>query len=538
VEITDNDEPGIEVQHTNGSTVISEDGATDTYQVRLKSVPANVVTVRTFPDEQLKASPQTVTFDSANWETWQTVTVTAVDDARVEGEHEGVISHVSDSIDPFYMGVKGDKLVAKINDNDIAGVQTDTTDGSVTVKEGNAGNCDFATVVLTAQPSNPVTVRIFPDDAPEVTVSPASGVVFTPDTWNQPLRFTICAIDDNEAEPPQILSLKVRTFSDDKFYNGATWPDLTVRVEDNDAAVITRHEPHDQREIIVTRNDRKAGLLSVRLFDAPTAPVRVYLVYGKQLTGDVDKMRKRKFLTFTKNNWSRKQFVRVYYKQNTGGRGSTLQTVRFRVQSKDRRYNGMRPRAIKVRILDNNRVGTRWRNGQQVGGANGRPRKSAAPLVAAPLPKTAPSTVFATLPQVAAATWDPRSLTNRVVDQPWAKYENGSTMKGGLVRITGLRKGSEQGFENIDHAAKLIRVTRKREGADWTRDTRMLVLQGSDHRFYVYEATLVLPTEQPRPVAQPLDGAIAVYVFGIDSASWRDDDPATTWRAHADTAIS
>ena len=127
----------------------------------------------------------------------------------------------------------------------------------------------------------------------------------------------------------------------------------------------------------------------------------------------------------------------------------------------------------------------------------------------------------------------------------WAKYENGTTAKGGPIKLIGVMQGSEQGFQNIDHAAKLIRTTRTREGGGWTRDTRAIVLQGSDHRFYVYDALLApaktatgVPTE-----TQPLDGAIAIYVFGINWASWREDTPdgnaeTVEWRAATDTAIS
>ena len=545
--IKDNDTPGIEVQHTNASTNVSEDGASDTYLIRLKSVPANIVTVRTTPDAQVRTSPASVTFDSANWETWQTVTISAVDDARVEGEHLGSVLHTADSIDPFYMGVKGDVLTATITDNDVAGVQASSADGSVYVKEGTPGTCDTVNVVLTAQPTYAVTIRVFPDDTPDVLVLPANGVVFAPDQWNVPQQVTICAIDDTVAEGAETKSLTVRSYSQDKFYNGGTWPSLTVRIDDNDAAVITRHEPHDQRYITVSRNDALAGRFTVRLFDAPTSPVKVYINYPtkpkKDLTGSVDHNNKKttkKFLTFNSTNWNRPQSVRVWYQPGAGGKGVTMRTITFRVQSKDRRYNGMRPRGIKVRIVDNNTVGSRFRAGEQPAtgaGATGgttttAPAKSSAPLVAAPLPKAAPGSVLATLP-AAVATWDPNSLAGRFIDQPWATYENGTTAKGGAVTLVRVMQGSEQGFENVDHAAKLIRTTRKAQLAEWTRDTRAFVLQGSDRRFYVYEAKLA-----PAGTAtQPLEGAIAIYAFGVDWASWRRDEDAA-WRAAADTAIS
>ena len=90
---------------------------------------------------------------------------------------------------------------------------------------------------------------MFPDDTPDVTVSPAAGVVFTKDSWNQPQRVTICAVDDTIAEGSEIKNLVVRSFSDDTFFGGATWPEVTVRVEDNDVAIITKHEPLDSRYV-------------------------------------------------------------------------------------------------------------------------------------------------------------------------------------------------------------------------------------------------------------------------------------------------
>jgi hypothetical protein len=554
VSINDNDEPGIEVQHTNGSTNVSEDGATDTYLVRLKSPPQTVVNIRTIPDEQVRSSPQTLTFDSSNWNVWQAVTVTAVDDARVEGEHKGYVRHVAESTDPFYHLMKGATLEVDITDNDAAGViATTTTGGALVVKEGKPGVCDYLTVRLAAQPTANVTVRLFPDPEPEVTVSPGRGLVFSPQDWNKPQRFIVCAVDDDQAEGTEILQLKLRSFSDDRFYNGRTWPDVTVRVEDNDAAVITRHEPLDARNITVTRNDRLTGRFTVKLFDRPTAPVRVYIRYPRDLTGTVVNTRtsRRKFLTFTSRNWHKPQSVRVWYKPGSGGRGTVMRSINFRVQSKDRRYNNIRAKIVRVRVMDNNRVGTRWRSGPQpgtlAGDAAGRPSpapgspmpttkapavKAPPTVVTAPLPTSVAPVVAALLPAEAAAHWDPAQVTGRRFDAAAITAADGAAIEGGVIRIGSVAPGSEQGFETVARAARHVRTIRARDAATWTDRTRYVVLLGSDRRYYVYDGRLAADAANLVPEQQL--GSVTALLFGTTWAAWRDEQG--TWRAAPDTA--
>ena len=55
-----------------------------------------------------------------NWNVAQTVTVTAVDDAVVEGLHAGSITHAATSTDTNYSGITVNNVVANITDNDVA----------------------------------------------------------------------------------------------------------------------------------------------------------------------------------------------------------------------------------------------------------------------------------------------------------------------------------------------------------------------------------------------------------------------------------
>lgn len=82
--ITDND-PGVIITQTGGSTDVVEGGATDTYTLVLNTPPTADVTVTVRPDTECSVGAGAgtafpVPFTNATWNTPQTVTVTAIDD--------------------------------------------------------------------------------------------------------------------------------------------------------------------------------------------------------------------------------------------------------------------------------------------------------------------------------------------------------------------------------------------------------------------------------------------------------------------------
>ncbi|OUD13127.1 hypothetical protein TPSD3_10800 [Thioflexithrix psekupsensis] len=90
VAITDNDS-GVIINPA--SVNAAESGATGAYTVVLSTEPALDVTITLTPNAQVTTRPATVTFTHTNWNTPQTVTVTAVDDTSVEGNHSGSVAH-------------------------------------------------------------------------------------------------------------------------------------------------------------------------------------------------------------------------------------------------------------------------------------------------------------------------------------------------------------------------------------------------------------------------------------------------------------
>ncbi|BAY23496.1 Na-Ca exchanger/integrin-beta4 [Calothrix sp. NIES-2100] len=110
---------GITITQTDGSTKVSEGGAGDRYSVVLQSKPQSDVTIAIKNGKQTKTSANTLTFTPQNWNIGQEVTVTAFDDAIVEGNHSDIIQHTASSTDGNYNGIAINPVDVSITDNDI-----------------------------------------------------------------------------------------------------------------------------------------------------------------------------------------------------------------------------------------------------------------------------------------------------------------------------------------------------------------------------------------------------------------------------------
>ncbi|MBF2058164.1 MAG: ExeM/NucH family extracellular endonuclease [Cyanobacterium sp. T60_A2020_053] len=113
---------GAVLVESNGSTDVTEGGATDTYTLVLRSQPTADVTININPDSELTTDNNQVIFTSANWNIAQTITVTAVDDSDVEGNHTGTINHSVTSSDTNYNGISVASVTANITDNEATGI--------------------------------------------------------------------------------------------------------------------------------------------------------------------------------------------------------------------------------------------------------------------------------------------------------------------------------------------------------------------------------------------------------------------------------
>ncbi len=140
--IDSTDPAGFTIAQTGGTTSVGEAGTTDTFTVVLDEKPASdvVVTVVSSDTGEATVAPASLTFTSSNWYTPQTVTVTGVDDAIVDGTQTSNITlSINDAASSNEYDPVADQIVsAEVTDND-AGGGGGGGNNSITMTSPNGG---------------------------------------------------------------------------------------------------------------------------------------------------------------------------------------------------------------------------------------------------------------------------------------------------------------------------------------------------------------------------------------------------------------
>ncbi len=341
--IDDNDlAAGVVVTESGGTTTIAEGGAVDTYTIVLSGLPAANVTVGMSGSSQYTTSPTNLVFTSANWSTPQTVTVTAVDDALIEGAHSGVIAFTTASADANYNALTVPSLTASITDNDLvaAGVLVTPSAGSTDVSE--AGGIDSYTVALNALPTANVIVTL---STTSQLLPSTPTLTFTPANWSVAQTVVVQANDDAIAQGTRTQNITHTATSSDPGYNGIAIAAVTVNITDNDTAGITFSTLNVDLAEGGTSNTYTAVLNS-----QPTVNVIV------NVAGDSQVSLVTSTLVFTPGNWNVAQTIRVQAVDDTLAEGLHNGLITHTLTSGDVGYNGM-TRTVTARISDNESSG-------------------------------------------------------------------------------------------------------------------------------------------------------------------------------------
>ncbi|MCK0161706.1 gliding motility-associated C-terminal domain-containing protein, partial [Allomuricauda sp. F6463D] len=168
---TDDDVAGFTIVESDGTTVTSETGDTDTFTVVLNRGPFLGNVVLDIESENLvegTVSPSTLTFTTGNWDTPQEVTITGVDDALLDGAQN---FNINVSVDEFnsaisYLLVPGQTVSVTNMDDDSA---------SVTIADAS-GNEDSGPITVSATLNNAVVGGF------SVNVSTVDGTATTADS--------------------------------------------------------------------------------------------------------------------------------------------------------------------------------------------------------------------------------------------------------------------------------------------------------------------------------------------------------------------
>ena len=294
VTVTDNDTPDL-LLSTNALGI--NENESETYTVKLATKPTGNVTVTIggFSGTDLSLNTSTLRFNTNNWNSPQTVRVTARPDMDNVNDRE-TLTHTASGAD---YGSVSKNLPVTVTDDDVPNLLL--SPGSLTIDEGN--NRTY-TVKLATLPTGDVTVSIGGWSGTDLTLD-KDELTFTTNTWNtrQTVRVT-AEQDDDGAEDSETLTHRASGGGYGSINKG-----LPVTVTDNDTPDLLLSEPS------LTINEGENATYTVELATQPTATITV-TIGGWSGT---DLSLNNSTLTFTRTTWGSPQTVRVTTLTDTDG---------------------------------------------------------------------------------------------------------------------------------------------------------------------------------------------------------------------------
>ena len=338
VSISDDDAVGVTISETSMEI---EEGDSDTYTVVLDSEPAGnvVVAIGGVTGAELTLDRSALTFTTGNWDTAQTVRVTAEHDDDATDEAVVTITHVvSSSDDAKYDGLSVGSVAVTATDDDTAGVTISKP--SLDIEEGDS---DDYTVVLDTQPVGKVTVTIGGVSGTDLTLDKTS-LTFTTNNWNTAQTVEVTAEHDADAVDEEAVNIThaVSSTGDTK-YDGLATDSVPVTVKDDDTAGVTISKP----SLDIEEGD--SDDYTVVLDTEPVGNVTVTIggVSGTDLTLD------KTSLTFTINSWNTAQTVQVTAEHDADAVDEEAVNITHTVSSTaDTDYDGVAAGSVAVTVTD------------------------------------------------------------------------------------------------------------------------------------------------------------------------------------------
>lgn len=296
----DDDTADLIVDPTSG-LITSEGGLQATFTVRLATQPtATFVLAVTSQDvTEGSVSPTSLTFTTGNWSDPQTVTITGVDDAVVDGTVDYDVRLSGSSGAPEYTVLSPVFLSVQNQDNDSVGVTVTPTEGLVTTE---AGGTDQFVVRLTSQPLHPVTINLN-SSRPNEGRPQQNSIQLTAANWDTGVTVTIIGQDDQIDDDDQSYTINLsNTISTDPNYNNLVPPDVNAVNRDDDVAGVVLSEI-----VLETNESGTSDTFTVYLNSEPTDTVTINLSSTDTSEGLVSPTS----LVFTPSNYMTPRVVTV-----------------------------------------------------------------------------------------------------------------------------------------------------------------------------------------------------------------------------------
>ncbi|MBF2755164.1 MAG: hypothetical protein ISN29_07900, partial [Gammaproteobacteria bacterium AqS3] len=292
--VTDDDSPGLIVSPT--AVAVDADGLA-TFSVQLAAKPGNNRTVALASNSDDVAVDQTsLTFTTSNWNTAQTVTVSAAHD----GESASYSARVTLTASGGGYVNETETVTVNVTDHGLIGLRLSPS--SLNISEGGS---DTFTVKLAAQPSADVTVTLAQPGNTDVTVdidTVAAGnqntLTFTPANWSAPQTVTVNTVKDTDtADDTATISLTGDGIA-------KAWATVNVReviqARRNENILIIEEGESDTFSYVLRSRPSSDRTLTMRTTDADVTLSTGGGASSQTLT-----------LTFTPDNWSTAQSVTV-----------------------------------------------------------------------------------------------------------------------------------------------------------------------------------------------------------------------------------
>ena len=274
------------------------------------------------------ANPAALTFTASNWNTAQTVTVTAAQDDDGADDAATLSHSIATACDgagypaSFAIG----SLSVAVDDNETPAVVIDADPstanvvdtGPLTLTEGHATDAAKTySVRLSTPPTQTVTVTLTSADAGAVSIDDVDGdssngvqhtLTFTSSTWETAQTVTARAADDDNATDESVALGAAASTATTSEYTGVT-ASLTATVDDNETRAVTLSAS------TLTVPENNSATYTAKLAAQPVGGnVTVTITgAGSGITVDADggTTGDQDTLTFTPQNWSTVQTVTV-----------------------------------------------------------------------------------------------------------------------------------------------------------------------------------------------------------------------------------
>ncbi len=299
----------------------------------------------------------TVTITIPDGQTTGTATFKVVDDAIVEGAETATLT-IGNPSSRLALGTTISQTIA-ITDNDTANIVATPTSGLTTTETGGA--TDF-TVVLTSQPTNPVTVNLTNTDTTEGTVS-VTSLTFLPTNWDRPQPVTVTGVDDLIKDGD--ITYKITgSASGDPSYTGKLF-EVNLTNTDNETAGVTVTPLGG----LTTTEAGGTATFTVVLTSEPVNDVSVNLTSSDLTEGTVSTP-----ISFTSTNWDKPTPVTVTGVDDAIVDGNIAYSITGTLASTDGNYGG-KTFTVNATNTDNDTAG----GGSSGGGAPVTPPSGGTP---------------------------------------------------------------------------------------------------------------------------------------------------------------